>query len=152
MRPAWCGRLTSDLSLQVMCYTYSRVGLELWGSRAIGEASEAQSESIKSKRKVSAEEHLFVPILSQWPGTGLASQLTKRKLSPTEIIKYPRSDSVGLFQSAQHSAVDILMLELIRSLSVISGGKNDDDGSPDLHSLLAALSHLLHHSRHLPRN
>ena len=29
-----------------------RVGLELWGSRAIGEASEAQSESIRSKRKV----------------------------------------------------------------------------------------------------
>ena len=29
-----------------------RVGLELWGSRAIGEFSEAQAESIKSKRKV----------------------------------------------------------------------------------------------------
>ena len=31
---------------------YIRVGLELWGSKSIGEATEAQTESIKSKRKV----------------------------------------------------------------------------------------------------
>ena len=30
-----------------------RVGVELWGSRAIGEFSEAQAEGIRSKRKVS---------------------------------------------------------------------------------------------------
>ena len=30
----------------------SRVGVELWGSRAIGEFSEAQAEGIRSKRKV----------------------------------------------------------------------------------------------------
>ena len=29
-----------------------RVGVELWGSKSIGEATEAQTESIKSKRKV----------------------------------------------------------------------------------------------------
>ena len=45
--------ITYFLPMISMCYTYSRVGLELWGSRAIGEATEAQAESIKSKRKVS---------------------------------------------------------------------------------------------------
>jgi tachykinin receptor 3 len=44
--------MTYFLPMISMCYTYSRIGLELWGSRAIGEASEVQAESIKSKRKV----------------------------------------------------------------------------------------------------
>ena len=34
-----------------------RVGVELWGSRAIGEFSEAQAEGIRSKRKVSVGKH-----------------------------------------------------------------------------------------------
>ena len=44
--------MTYFLPMMSMCYTYSRIGLELWGSRAIGEATEVQAESIKSKRKV----------------------------------------------------------------------------------------------------
>ncbi|XP_015781284.1 tachykinin-like peptides receptor 99D [Tetranychus urticae] len=35
-----------------MCFTYSRVGLELWGSKGIGEYTEKQVESMKSKRKI----------------------------------------------------------------------------------------------------
>ena len=60
--------LTYFLPMIVMCYTYSRVGLELWGSRAIGETSQAQTESIKSKRKVSSrQKDQFILILSNWP-------------------------------------------------------------------------------------
>ena len=44
--------MTYFLPMISMCYTYSRIGLELWGSRAIGEATEVQADSIKSKRKV----------------------------------------------------------------------------------------------------
>lgn len=44
--------LTYFLPMMSMSFTYSRVGLELWGSRAIGEFSEAQAEGIRSKRKV----------------------------------------------------------------------------------------------------
>ena len=32
--------------------------MELWGSKSIGEATEAQTESIKSKRKVGSTLHL----------------------------------------------------------------------------------------------
>ena len=32
--------------------TYSRVGIELWGSQAIGEETTVQHDSVKSKRKV----------------------------------------------------------------------------------------------------
>ena len=39
--------------------TYSRIGLELWGSRAIGEATHIQMESIKSKRKVNIFSKVF---------------------------------------------------------------------------------------------
>ena len=48
-----------------------RVGLELWGSRAIGEFSEAQAEGIRSKRKVGdcedGDDHYYhwIQILSQ---------------------------------------------------------------------------------------
>ena len=44
--------MTYFVPMIAMCYTYSRVGVELWGSRAIGEATLAQTENIKSKRKV----------------------------------------------------------------------------------------------------
>ena len=44
--------MTYFLPMISMCYTYSRIGLELWGSRAIGEATTVQADSIKSKRKV----------------------------------------------------------------------------------------------------
>jgi len=37
----------------VMGYTYTRVGIELWGSQSIGEATQRQLENIKSKRRVS---------------------------------------------------------------------------------------------------
>ena len=35
---------------------------------------------------------------------------------------------------------------------LLSGGEDDDDGGVDIHSLLAALPHLLHHCQHLPRD
>jgi len=36
-----------------LAITYSRVGVELWGSRAIGEDTSMQHDRVKSKRKVS---------------------------------------------------------------------------------------------------
>lgn len=36
-----------------MSFTYYRVGKELWGSKAIGESTAKQLESVKSKKKVS---------------------------------------------------------------------------------------------------
>lgn len=35
-----------------MCFTYMRVGCELWGSQSIGECTQRQVENIKSKRRV----------------------------------------------------------------------------------------------------
>ena len=87
--------MTYFLPMMSMCYTYSRIGLELWGSRAIGEATEVQAESIKSKRKVSFASTFFCCFIKN-----------------------------------------------------IQGCENDDDGSFDLHSLLAALSHIFHHGEH----
>jgi len=39
------------VTAMVVCYTL--MGRELWGSRSIGELTQRQAESIKSKRKVS---------------------------------------------------------------------------------------------------
>ena len=39
--------------LGALAGTYARVGKELWGSQAIGEASKKQEEAVKSKRRVS---------------------------------------------------------------------------------------------------
>ena len=36
-----------------MTFTYARVGMELWGSQSIGECTQRQLDSIKSKRRVS---------------------------------------------------------------------------------------------------
>lgn len=37
-----------------MTVTYSRVGIELWGSKTIGECTPRQVENVRSKRRVSA--------------------------------------------------------------------------------------------------
>ncbi|XP_065372364.1 tachykinin-like peptides receptor 99D [Calliphora vicina] len=44
--------LTYFLPIISMSVTYSRVGLELWGSKAIGEYTPRQVENVKSKRRV----------------------------------------------------------------------------------------------------
>ncbi|XP_076360621.1 tachykinin-like peptides receptor 99D [Tachypleus tridentatus] len=44
--------LTYILPISSMTFTYFRVGRELWGSKTIGECTEKQLETIKSKRKV----------------------------------------------------------------------------------------------------
>ncbi|XP_013791638.1 tachykinin-like peptides receptor 99D, partial [Limulus polyphemus] len=43
--------LTYILPISSMTFTYFRVGLELWGSKTIGECTEKQLEATKSKRK-----------------------------------------------------------------------------------------------------
>ncbi|XP_043467178.1 tachykinin-like peptides receptor 99D [Leptopilina heterotoma] len=44
--------LTYFLPIGSMTFTYARVGLELWGSQSIGEATQRQLDNIKSKRRV----------------------------------------------------------------------------------------------------
>ena len=44
--------LTYFLPMAMMSATYAAIGRELWGQRAIGEATAAQKEGIKSKRRV----------------------------------------------------------------------------------------------------
>ena len=39
--------------MAMMSATYATIGRELWGHKAIGEATAVQRESIKSKRRVS---------------------------------------------------------------------------------------------------
>ena len=40
--------------LPALAATYTRVGVELWGSKAIGERTAGQEETAKSKRRVRA--------------------------------------------------------------------------------------------------
>ncbi|CAB0035484.1 unnamed protein product [Trichogramma brassicae] len=44
--------LTYFLPIGAMCFTYARIGLELWGSQSIGEATQRQIENIRNKRRV----------------------------------------------------------------------------------------------------
>ncbi|XP_011700827.1 PREDICTED: tachykinin-like peptides receptor 99D [Wasmannia auropunctata] len=44
--------MTYFLPIGSMTFTYARVGLELWGSQSIGEATARQLENIRSKRRV----------------------------------------------------------------------------------------------------
>jgi len=46
-----------------MTVTYSRVGIELWGSKTIGECTPRQVENVRSKRRVSAGRDL---VCLQW--------------------------------------------------------------------------------------
>ena len=45
--------LTYFLPMAIMTALYAAIGRELWGQKAIGEATAVQVESIKSKRRVS---------------------------------------------------------------------------------------------------
>ena len=45
--------LTYFLPVAIMSALYAAIGRELWGQKAIGEATAVQVESIKSKRRVS---------------------------------------------------------------------------------------------------
>ena len=44
--------VTYFLPMLSMSVTYAKIGMELWGARAIGEATEVQRDSINSKRRV----------------------------------------------------------------------------------------------------
>ena len=44
--------VTYVIPLAVLAVTYTRVGVELWGSKTIGERTAGQDETLKSKRKV----------------------------------------------------------------------------------------------------
>ncbi|XP_055643026.1 tachykinin-like peptides receptor 99D isoform X2 [Toxorhynchites rutilus septentrionalis] len=44
--------LTYFLPIGSMSFTYARVGVELWGSKSIGECTQRQLENIKSKRRI----------------------------------------------------------------------------------------------------
>jgi len=44
--------VTYFLPMSLLTATYTTIGRELWGQQAIGEATEVQRESIKSKRRV----------------------------------------------------------------------------------------------------
>lgn len=44
--------------VMIICYTV--MGRELWGSQSIGETSERQTESVKSKKKVSVKHLLYI--------------------------------------------------------------------------------------------
>ncbi|XP_050343718.1 tachykinin-like peptides receptor 99D isoform X1 [Nymphalis io] len=44
--------LTYFLPITSMTYTYAKVGVELWGSKSIGECTQRQLDNIKSKRRV----------------------------------------------------------------------------------------------------
>jgi len=46
--------LTYFLPIVSMTVTYSRVGIELWGSKTIGECTPRQVENVRSKRRVSS--------------------------------------------------------------------------------------------------
>ena len=50
--------LTYFLPMAIMTALYAAIGRELWGQKAIGEATAVQVESIKSKRRVSCN-HYF---------------------------------------------------------------------------------------------
>ncbi|GAB0100461.1 G protein-coupled receptor, rhodopsin-like [Sergentomyia squamirostris] len=52
--------LTYFLPIGSMTFTYARVGIELWGSQSIGECTQRQLENIKSKRRHTAEEKIFL--------------------------------------------------------------------------------------------
>ena len=51
--------LTYFLPMAMMTCTYAAIGRELWGQRAIGEATAAQKEGIRSERRVNKSEKLF---------------------------------------------------------------------------------------------
>jgi hypothetical protein len=44
--------LTYFLPIGSMTFTYARIGLELWGSQSIGEATQRQLDNIRNKRRV----------------------------------------------------------------------------------------------------
>ena len=54
--------LTYFLPMAMMSCTYAAIGRELWGQRAIGEATAGQKEGIRSKRRVSNLKHLHFPL------------------------------------------------------------------------------------------
>lgn len=51
--------LTYGIPMLVMIVCYTLMGKELWGSQSIGEHTQRQTESVKSKKKVSGE-NLFM--------------------------------------------------------------------------------------------
>jgi tachykinin-like receptor len=51
--------LTYLVPVIAMAVCYTLMGRELWGSRSIGELTQRQIDSIKSKRKVSKTEYII---------------------------------------------------------------------------------------------
>lgn len=47
--------VTYFLPIGSMTFTYMRIGIELWGSQSIGEATQRQLDNIRNKRRVSTK-------------------------------------------------------------------------------------------------
>jgi len=60
--------VTYVVPLAALAITYTRVGVELWGHKSIGERTASQDETLKSKRKVQSARwthlRLSVPSIS----------------------------------------------------------------------------------------
>jgi len=59
--------VTYFLPMSLLTATYTAIGRELWGQQAIGEATEVQRESIKSKRRVNFHNMLPHSLTSRFP-------------------------------------------------------------------------------------
>jgi hypothetical protein len=61
--------VTYVVPLAALAATYARVGVELWGSKAIGERTAGQEESARSKRKVRRKnaKQLKTVYFLRWP-------------------------------------------------------------------------------------
>lgn len=68
-----------------MTFTYFRIGRELWGSQSIGECTQKQIESVKSKRKVSTTRDIAYFIKF---GSYLLNLLSNKVGNMLSIIKF----------------------------------------------------------------
>ena len=140
-----------------------RVGVELWGSRAIGEFSEAQAEGIRSKRKVSASKHSSSSSWQNFKDLKIYSSIDFSDLFAPQPFVLILCLSVqlkwswaNLFAQFWLTAVMLFLWYLIISLldviyqNHIAGGEDDDGGGVLVLGLLAALPRLLHPCQPLP--
>lgn len=87
--------VTYFLPMLSMSVTYAKIGAELWGARAIGEATAVQRESINSKRRVS-NESTTLRFFKEIPAKSLRNSEThsERSAAAIKVLGFPFSLSV----------------------------------------------------------
>lgn len=155
--------VTYCLPIVSMTVTYSRVGIELWGSKTIGEYTPRQVENVRSKRRVSLGGGMGVEVRSNRAKLRRSVHINVAFGAQPQNVCYGLFLTFSSFSQFWGWSINTLIYidtnkqfawagRIFKILIFRLGGQDDDCCCTNIRRLLATLPHVLHRDLLLPRH